>query len=180
MNVIAIVGWSGSGKTTLTEGVIQNLSASGLRIATIKHAHRRFDMDREGKDSYRHRAAGARQVMVVSPNRWALLTEHDPVDEAPLAEALARLDPCDIVLVEGYRGADIPKIEVWRQGRGGDALWPDDPNIVAVATDAEAADLPAPLNGTPRFPLDDAGGLAAFIRARFATSAAAFVEETPP
>ena len=101
MKAIGVSGWSGSGKTTLIEGVIAVLAADGLRVATIKHAHKRFDMDREGKDSHRHRAAGARQVLVTSPDRWALLTEHGPDGQTDLAAALNLLDPADVTLVDG-------------------------------------------------------------------------------
>lgn len=170
MFTIAVVGWSGAGKTTLLEGVIQRLSQGGLRVATVKHAHRRFDMDREGKDSYRHREAGAGQVLVVSPDRWALLTETAAGAEPTLAESLARLDPADVVLVEGYRGGEIDKIEVWRSGRGGDPLWPTDGRIVAVASDMAVDALPASLNDRPHFTLEDADGLAAFIRDRAAAA----------
>lgn len=164
MRAIGVVGWSGSGKTTLIEGVIARLVASGLDVATIKHAHKRFDMDREGKDSFRHRAAGARQVLVTSPDRWALLTEHAGAPPPTLDETLRLLGPADLVLVEGYKGADIDKIEVWREGRGGDPLWPGDPRVRAVATDVPPGDLPAPLDGRPRLDLDDPAGVATYIQ----------------
>jgi len=166
MITLGIVGWSGAGKTTMLEAAIRLLVAEGLRVATIKHAHKRFDMDRPGKDSHRHREAGARQVLVTSPNRWALLTEH--ANEAPpsLEDALARLDPADVVLVEGYKGAEIDKIEVWRSAHGGAPLWPEDRRIVAVATDSAADALPAPLQGRPVLPLGDPAAIAAFIGGR--------------
>ena len=165
MRVIGIVGWSGAGKTTLIEAVIADLVGSGLRVATIKHAHKRFDMDREGKDSFRHRAAGARQVLVTSPDRWALLTEHAGAPPPGLDAALGLLEPADVVLVEGYKGADIEKIEVWREGRGGDPLWPEDSRVVAVASDVAEVELPAPLAGRPLLSLDDPPAVAAYIRA---------------
>ena len=164
MRAIGIVGWSGAGKTTLVEAVIADLVASGLRVATVKHAHKRFDMDREGKDSFRHRAAGARQVLVTSPDRWALLTEHAGEPPPSLESALDLLDPTDLVLVEGYKGADIDKIEVWRSGRGGDPLWAEDGRVVAVASDVAEVALPAPLAGRPLLPLDDPKAVAAYIR----------------
>ena len=166
MKAIGVVGWSGSGKTTFIEGVVARLVASGVGVATIKHAHKRFDMDREGKDSWRHRAAGARQTLVTSPDRWALLKEHGPGGEPSLADALALLDPTDLVLVEGYRGAEIEKIEVWRSGRGGDPLWPEDGRVRAVASDLPVDALPAPIGACKLLALDDPAAAAAYIQAR--------------
>lgn len=164
MKAVGIAGWSGSGKTTFIESAIAALVRHGVRVATIKHAHKRFDMDREGKDSHRHRTAGAHQVLVTSPDRWALLTEHGPSAQPDLKTAIGLLDPADVVLVEGYRGSAIDKIEVWRTGRGGDPLWPTDPCVIAVASDAAAADLPAPLSGRPLLSLDDPEAAAAYIQ----------------
>lgn len=163
MKAFGVAGWSGSGKTTLVEGLVTALTANGVTVSTIKHAHRRFDMDRPGKDSYRHRMAGAGQVLVISPERSALLTEHRGQPEPTLQDALAVLAPTDIVLIEGYRGAEIPKIEIWRSGHGGDPLWPDDPNIIAVASDVSAEALPAPLGQLPLLALDDHAAAALFI-----------------
>ncbi len=165
--VIGIVGWSGSGKTTLLEGVVRHLAATGQRVSTIKHAHRRFDMDRPGKDSYRHRVAGAGQVLVLSPDRSALLTEHRGQPEPSLADALAMLAPTDIVLIEGYRGAAIDKIEVWRAAHGGDPLYGSDARVVAVASDAAPGALPAPLGATTLLPLNAPEVVARFILAHF-------------
>ena len=161
MMVLGVVGWSGSGKTTLIEAVIPHLVESGLDVATVKHAHHRFDMDRPGKDSYRHRAAGARQTLVVSDTRWALLTEEA---QPPLAALIDRLAPADIVLVEGYRGAAFDKLEVWREGRGGDVLYPSDEHILALISDAETP--PAPLDGRPLLPLGDPSAVAHYIKGR--------------
>lgn len=164
MKAIGIAGWSGSGKTTLVEGVVGALTAMGIAISTIKHAHSRFDIDREGKDSFRHREAGAGQVLVISPARSALLTEHPEHIEPTLAEAIAMMAPTDLVVVEGYRGGEIPKIEVWRSARGGDPLWPNDPRIVAIVSDKPADGLPASLGDLPLFGLDDYAGVSAFIQ----------------
>lgn len=164
MKAIGIAGWSGAGKTTFVEGAIAALVERGLSVATIKHAHKRFDMDREGKDSHRHRTAGARQVLVTSPDRWALLTEHGPSGQPNLDEALGLLNPADVVLVEGYRGGAIDKIEIWRTGRGGDPLWPNDPRVIAVASDAALDALPAPLGDRPLLPLDDPAAAATYIQ----------------
>ena len=164
MKVLGVAGWSGSGKTTLIAGVVAALTGNGVSVSTIKHAHRRFDMDREGKDSHRHRGAGAGQVLVISPERSALLTEHRGAPEPSLEDALKMLKPVDLVVIEGYRGAEVPKIEIWRSGRGGDPLWPNDPNIIAVASDLAAEALPAPLGGLPLLDLDDHAAAAVFVQ----------------
>ena len=136
MRALGIVGWSGAGKTTLIEAILPLLVARGLRVATIKHTHHDFDLDRPGKDSHRHREAGAREVLLAGGNRWALLHEGAP---PPLAALLARLEPVDLVLVEGFRHETVPKIEVFRASLGRPPLWPERPDIVAVATDAAVA-----------------------------------------
>lgn len=179
MLTIGIVGWSGAGKTTLLEGVIRSLSARGLKVATVKHAHRRFDMDRPGKDSFRHREAGARQVLVASPDRWALLCEHPGEPEIDLAAALALLDPADVILVEGYKGAEIEKIEVWRPAHGQSPLWPADDRIVAVATDAAAADLPAPLGARRLLPLNAPEAVAGYVLERLGHDAPDMDRQAP-
>lgn len=139
MNVVGFCGYSGVGKTTLIEGVISGLTARGLLVSVIKHAHKHFDMDRPGKDSHRHREAGATEVLVASAQRLALLREFD-VPGLPSVHALiAELSPADWVLVEGYKHADLPKIEVWRASLGQRPLYPDDPFVTVVATDAPAA-----------------------------------------
>src|SRR5215471_8827288 len=134
--VSGFAGWSGSGKTTLIEQIIPRLSASGLVVALVKHAHHSFDVDQPGKDSFRHRLAGAREVLVSSGARWALMHELRGEREMTLDEVLARLSPCDLVLVEGFKTAPIPKLEVWRVAVGKPLLHPQDPHIVAIATDS--------------------------------------------
>jgi molybdopterin-guanine dinucleotide biosynthesis adapter protein len=133
--VIGFAGFSGSGKTTLLEKVIPLLTARGLRIAVIKHAHHKFDIDKPGKDSFRHREAGAGEVLVVSGFRWALM--HELVNEAEpsLEQLCSRLSPCDLVVVEGYKYSEIPKLEVHRSVTGHPHLYPDDANIIALVTD---------------------------------------------
>jgi molybdopterin-guanine dinucleotide biosynthesis adapter protein len=132
MRLIGIVGSSGSGKTTLIAALLPRLRAHGLRVSTVKHAHHGFDIDRSGKDSFLHRTAGAEEVMIASDDRWALLRE----ESAPHLEALvARMAKVDIVLVEGFRHEAIPKIEAWRRSLGKAPYWPEDPGIVAVASD---------------------------------------------
>jgi molybdopterin-guanine dinucleotide biosynthesis protein B len=138
MRVLGVVGWSGAGKTTLVEALLPLLRGQGLRVSTVKHAHSGFDLDRPGKDSYRHRAAGAHEVLVAGAGRWALL--HEVIGPEPgLPELLARLDPVDVVLVEGFKRHPFPKLEVHRPALGKPPIWPGEPEVVAVATDA--ADL---------------------------------------
>jgi molybdopterin-guanine dinucleotide biosynthesis protein B len=136
--VFGFAGWSGSGKTTLIEQLIPRLVRAGKVVSLIKHAHHEFDIDRPGKDSYRHRHAGCSEVLVSSAVRWALMHELRGQKELDLQEALGRLSPCDLVLVEGYKSAPIPKIEVHRSAIGKSLLCPADPWIVALATDAQS------------------------------------------
>ena len=133
--VFGFAGWSGSGKTTLIEQVIAHLATEGIRVALIKHAHHSFDIDHIGKDSHRHREAGATEVMISSGKRWAIMHEMRGAPELSLAEALARLSPCDLVLVEGYKREPLPKLEVWRTAVGKPLLFPEDEHIIALATD---------------------------------------------
>ncbi len=133
-NVIGITGWKNAGKTTLVEKLVTRFAEMGLRIATVKHAHHEFDIDHEGTDSYRHRKAGAREVAIVSARRWALMHELEGESEPPLADVLARLGPCDLVIVEGYKREGHAKIEV-RRGKAGTPLAPEDPSIIAIASD---------------------------------------------
>ena len=157
MNVMGFAGWSGSGKTTLVEQVIAALGARGLAVSLVKHAHHSFDIDHAGKDSWRHRQAGCREVMVSSGQRWSLTHELRGAPEATLDELLAQLAPCDIVLVEGFKRASIPKVEVWRRVVTEPLLHPDDPHIVAVATDGR-------LDTTlPQLDINDPAAVAGFI-----------------
>lgn len=157
--VFGITGWKNSGKTTLTARLVSELTARGLRIATVKHAHHNFDIDHEGTDSYRHRAAGAREVAIVSGRRWALTHELDDEDEPKLKDILARLSPADLVLVEGYKAESHPKIEARRmQARSQEPLAAHDPNIMAIAADYEIAGSPLPV-----FAIDDITAIADFI-----------------
>jgi molybdopterin-guanine dinucleotide biosynthesis protein B len=160
-NVIGITGWKNSGKTTLVEKLVARFTQMGFKIATVKHAHHEFDIDREGTDSFRHRKSGAREVAIVSARRWALLHELEGGSEPPLADILARLSPCDLVIVEGYKREEHAKIEV-RRGGAGSPLAPADPSIIAIAADA-------PIHGEdlPVFDLNDAGGMADFILRQF-------------
>ncbi|MSP05853.1 MAG: molybdopterin-guanine dinucleotide biosynthesis protein B [Acetobacteraceae bacterium] len=133
MRTLGIVGWSGSGKTTLITKLIPLLKARKLRISTIKHAHAGFEMDTPGKDSFRHREAGVGEVMVVSGNRWALL--HETEKEPKLDNLLLRMTEADIILVEGMKDAEISKLEIHRPSLGKPPIWPNQPDILAVASD---------------------------------------------
>jgi len=159
--VFGIVGWKNSGKTTLTERLVTLLSARGYRIATVKHAHHAFDIDHEGTDSYRHRQAGAREVAIVSGRRWALMHELADEPEPSLSDILSRLSPCDLVLVEGYKSASHPKIEVRRRGARDHEPLAADANVLAIASDhgVEGTALPV-------FDLDDIAAIAGFIVGR--------------
>jgi molybdopterin-guanine dinucleotide biosynthesis protein B len=162
MKVIGICGWSGSGKTTLLEGVIAALKAQGQRVSVIKHAHHRFDIDHEGKDSWRHRKAGAFEVLVASSKRLALIREFESEVEHDVHALIAELAPAaDWVLVEGFRHADLLKVEVWRAEVGQAPLYPADPYVTAVATDKPEA-LPAP-TGLPVLPLSDPPAVAQWL-----------------
>ena len=168
MKVIGVAGWSGAGKTTLIEQLIPWFTTRGLKVSVIKHAHHRFDIDKPGKDSWRHREAGASEVLITSAGRWALLHELRDEAEPSLATQLGRLSPCDLVLVEGYRDADLPKLEVHRPAVGQRLLAPSDPAVVAVATD-EPAGVIAGLDDWlatgrgPWFSLDDIDGIGRFL-----------------
>lgn len=157
MRVFGFAGWSGSGKTTLIEQLIPHLRELGLTVSLIKHAHHEFDVDQPGKDSFRHRAAGCQEVLVSSAVRWAQMHELRGAPELSLAQAVARLSPCDLVLVEGFKTAAIPKLEVYRASVGKPLLHPGDRHIVAIATDSALA------TALPRFDIADIAGIAAFI-----------------
>jgi molybdopterin-guanine dinucleotide biosynthesis protein B len=145
MRVIGLAGWSGSGKTTLLGKVIPCLVGRGLAVSTLKHAHHGFDVDQPGKDSHSHRAAGATEVLVGSAARWALVHELRGAPEPSLNELLRRLAPVDVVIVEGYKAAAIPKLEVHRAAVGKPLLHPQDACIVAVAADAPLPQLELPV-----------------------------------
>ena len=137
MKVFGFAGWSGSGKTTLIEKLIPLFVERGLHVSLLKHAHHTFDVDHPGKDSCRHRQAGAAEVLVTSSPRWVLMHELRGGKEPTFEEQIAHLSPCDLLIVEGYKFAPIPKLEVWRAQTGEGLLHPNDPHIVAVASDAK-------------------------------------------
>lgn len=145
VRVLGLVGWSGSGKTTLITRLIPLLVERGLRIATLKHAHHSFDVDKPGKDSYEHRKAGASEVIISSSQRWVQMHELGGRPEATLLQLLRRLSPCDLVLVEGYKSEKHAKIEVFRQAVGKPPLYPGDSHIVAIASDQGMAHADIPV-----------------------------------
>jgi molybdopterin-guanine dinucleotide biosynthesis protein B len=158
MRIFGFAGFSGSGKTTLIEKLIPVFSARGLKTSVIKHAHHGFDVDRPGKDSYRHREAGCSEVLVTSSKRWALMHELRGAPEPSLDELVAKLSPCDLVLVEGFKHEPIPKLEVHRGAEAGSGLlFPHDPYILAIATDIPLT------TRLPVFELEDAERIAEFV-----------------
>lgn len=164
MKLFGITGWKNAGKTTLMVALVELLTARGLRVATVKHAHHNFDIDHEGKDSFRHRAAGATEVIISSANRWALIHENrgqgEDEEEARLEDLLAHLSPdIDLVLVEGFKSGAHEKIQVYRGRENETLLAPEDKSIVAVASDQQ-------IEGILTLPLDDPGAIADFILAR--------------
>lgn len=167
MRVFGFAGWSGSGKTTLIENVIPCLVARGLRVSLVKHAHHGFDIDQPGKDSYRHRRAGCTEVLVSSGLRWALMHELRGDAEITMKDALARLSPCDLALVEGYKTSAIPKLEVWRASVGKPLLHPQDAQIVAIATDSpHELGAGGSSGGLPILALDAYDAIATLVTAR--------------
>jgi molybdopterin-guanine dinucleotide biosynthesis protein B len=163
MRVFGIAGWSGSGKTTLVLRLIPELRRRGLGVSTVKHAHHEFDVDQPGKDSYRHREAGAAEVMVASARRWALMREHRGAAEPGLLELLRAMSPVDLVLVEGFKRHPHPKLEVHRPSLGKPLLCREDRTVIAIATDVAMPDLPV-----PRLDIEDIAGIAALVLARAA------------
>ncbi len=160
--VIGIAGWTSSGKTTLAVRLIEEFARRGWRIATVKHAHHDFEIDTPETDSSRHRRAGATEVAVVSRRRWAIVHELADEFEPDLAEVLSWLSPADLIIVEGYKNAPIPKIEVRRrEAQSTEPLAPADPLVIAIAADHDVEG-----GGLPVFALDDTVSLADFIAAR--------------
>ena len=157
MKVFGFAAYSDNGKTTLIENLLPLLVARGLKVSVVKHAHHGFDIDRPGKDSYRHRQAGASEVLISSDVRWALMHELRGESEPGLAALLQALAPCDLVLVDGFKKEPIPKMEVHRAAAGTPLLFPDDPNIVALATDTTVE------TALPSYHLDDHAAITGFL-----------------
>lgn len=164
MKVLGITGWSGSGKTTLIVALIPRLRARGLTVSTLKHAHHEVDLDTPGKDTFRHREAGAHEVILATGRRWALLHELREQPEPALSELLAHLRPVDLVLVEGWKSGHYPKLEVWRPDIGDQPpRFPSDSTIIAVASEPllDPARYGRPM--LPALPLGDANRIADFV-----------------
>ena len=157
MKIFGFAGWSGSGKTTLIEKLIPLIVQRGLKVSLVKHAHHTFDVDQPGKDSYRHRHAGCSEVLVTSSKRWALMHELRGAPEPGFAELIGRISPCDLLLVEGFKREKLPKLEVYRASVGESLLHPQDPSIVAIASDQRVD------TKLPQFDLNDAPSIASFI-----------------
>ena len=166
--IIGLAGWSGSGKTTLVTKVIPRLIARGLKVSTIKHAHHGFDLDQPGKDSFFHRAAGATEVIISSAKRWAILHELREQPEWDLAALVGKMSPVDLVLVEGFKRDAFPKLEIHRAENGKPLIQPDDPHIVAIASDE-----PLPQAKVPVVDLDDVEAIVDLLLARAVPIAAA-------
>ncbi|MFM9917752.1 MAG: molybdopterin-guanine dinucleotide biosynthesis protein B [Rhizobacter sp.] len=160
MKVIGFSGYSGSGKTTLVEQVIAQMRGRGLRVSVVKHAHHAFDIDHAGKDSWRHRQAGAYEVVVASNRRLALIREYEAMATPTVHELIAELSHCDWVLVEGFKRAELHKIEVWRSATGNPVQYPHDPFIIAVCTDSKPLPVPTDL---PVLDLNDVVAVANFL-----------------
>ncbi|HVA35392.1 MAG TPA: molybdopterin-guanine dinucleotide biosynthesis protein B [Stellaceae bacterium] len=158
MRIFGLAGWSGSGKTTLLTRLLPALIGRGLSVSTVKHAHHDFDIDQPGKDSWRHRKEGATEVMVASSQRWALMHEHRGAPEPKLDILLRQMTPVDLVLVEGFKADDFPKLEVYRALVGKPLMFPDQKSIVALASDQRVAGCPL-----PQLDIDDIEGIARFI-----------------
>ncbi len=158
MKIFGLAGWSGSGKTTLMVRLLPEITGRGHSVSTMKHAHHSFDIDSPGKDSWEHRAAGAREVLLTSTNRWALMHENDGAPEAPVEELVARMTPVDLLLIEGFKTHDHPKVEVHRPALGKPLLCHEDAHVVAVASDAALPGLHVPV-----LDLNDTAAIADFI-----------------
>lgn len=159
MKMFGLTGWSGSGKTTLIVRLIPALIRRGLTVSTMKHAHKGFDIDHPGKDSHNHRVAGATEVLVSSPRRWALMHEiRNDEPELTLQELLPKLSPVDLLLIEGFKREPHEKVEVWRPSVGKPLIAHGDPSIVAIASDGEVPESPVPV-----LDLNDEEAVAAFI-----------------
>lgn len=161
MKVFGIAGHSGMGKTTLLERLIPILVARGQRVSLLKHSHKDIEIDRPGKDSYRLRQAGCQEVLLLGSHRWALMHELRDEAEPPLAALLARIQACDLVLVEGFKSGAFPRLEVWRAEVGKPMLWPQWPGVVAIASDG-----PPPGQAPQWLPLHDAAAIADLVLAQ--------------
>jgi len=158
LKIFGLVGWSGSGKTTLVAKLVPELIGRGYTVSTMKHTHHNFDIDKPGKDSFEHRTAGATEVLLTGSSRWALLHENRGAPEPSINDLLARMEDVDLVLIEGFKSHGHQKMEVHRPEVGKPMLAPDDPSVVAVASDTDLGDVELPV-----LPLDDVHAIADFI-----------------
>jgi molybdopterin-guanine dinucleotide biosynthesis adapter protein len=158
MRVIGLAGWSGSGKTTLLVRLLPELIRRGYSVSTMKHAHHEFDVDQPGKDSWRHRTAGATEVLVASANRWALMHELRGAKEPSAAELMKQMSPVDLLIIEGFKREKHDKLEIHRRETGKPLLYPNDPQIVAVLSDEPLSDCPLPV-----VDIDNVAAIADFI-----------------
>jgi len=165
MQIYGVVGWKNSGKTGLMERLVTEITGRGFSVSTVKHAHHSFDVDHPGKDSHRHRVAGAREVLLASKSRWALMHELRDEDEPTLEDLLTKLSDVDLVLVEGYKRDAHPKVEAHRQETGNALISPEDPTIRAIASDVALE------NDNPVFDLNDTKAIADFILSDLGMSA---------
>ena len=163
MRLYGVTGWKNSGKTGLMERLVAEITGRGLSVSTVKHAHHATEIDHPGRDSHRHREAGAREVIVASPVRWALMHELRGAAEPPLDALLARLSPCDLVLIEGYKRSPHPKVEAHRPETGRPLLARNTPSVRAVATTAAPDDPALAGLAVPILSLDDTAAIADFI-----------------
>jgi molybdopterin-guanine dinucleotide biosynthesis adapter protein len=158
MRVIGLAGWSGAGKTTLVVRLVPELVRRGFSVSTMKHAHHGFDVDQPGKDSFRHREAGATEVLVASERRWALMHENRDRPEPSAAELMRQMTPVDLLIIEGFKREGHDKLEIHRRETGKPLLHPEDPRIVAVLSDEPLPGCPLPV-----IDIDDIGAIADFI-----------------
>jgi molybdopterin-guanine dinucleotide biosynthesis protein B len=161
VQVFGLVGWSGAGKTTLIVSILPLIAARGIRVSTMKHAHHYFDIDIPGKDSYRHREAGASEVLITSSGRWVLMHELRDEAEPPIRDLIERMTPVDLLLIEGFKTHAHPKLEVYRQAEAKPLMWRPGSDIVAVA-----ADVALPEVSVPVLDINDHAGIVAFILAQ--------------
>ncbi|MFT6775326.1 MAG: molybdopterin-guanine dinucleotide biosynthesis protein MobB [Paracoccaceae bacterium] len=173
MKIFGVAGWKNSGKTGLMERLVADICARGIAVSTIKHAHHAFDVDQPGKDSHRHRVAGAQEVLLASGKRWALMHELRDAPEPSLADLIAHLSPVDLVLIEGYKHADHPKIEAHRAETGKPLLAGGDPRIVAIASNE-----PLPDAAVPVLDLDDTVAIADLLLAHCGLAEAVSIKST--
>jgi molybdopterin-guanine dinucleotide biosynthesis protein B len=165
MKIFGIAGHSGMGKTTLLERLVPEIASRGLEVSLIKHSHKNIDIDRPGKDSYRLRESGCKEVLLLGNDRWALMHELRGTPEPTLNYLLDRMRHCDLVLIEGFKHGEFPKLEVWRAELEKPTLWPEWPGIVAIASDAPKAvpTKPGGLPGVIRLDLSEIAPIAAFV-----------------